>query len=295
MAKTAGQMEDETQTDELETQVADDETQADEQTAGEQMAANEEPGADDEVVVAIDGESPTPEEQAEHEQAPEWVRELRRKNREDSKKIRELEEQLRTAQAGKTETNPVDPGPKPKLEDHDYDAEKYEAALEEWYGRKRKADEAAAQVEREKQAQTEAWNAKMSGYGKAKSELKVKDFEDAEAAVLATLSQTQQGIVVQGAKNPALVVYALGKNPKKLQELAAIKDPVEYAFAVARLETQLKVTTRKAAPPPETPVKGSAPSSGAVDSHLERLRAEAAKTGDYSKVTAYRRTKRSAK
>ncbi|MCY1427445.1 hypothetical protein D9M71_432910 [compost metagenome] len=94
---------------------------------------------------------------------------------------------------------------------------------------------------------------------------------------------------MQGADNSALVVYALGKNAAKAKELAAIKDPVKFAFAIAKLETQLKVQAKKSAPAPERTVSGSAPKSGAVDSSLERLREEAAKTGDYSKVTQYRK------
>ena len=136
--------------------------------------------------------------------------------------------------------------------------------------------------------------AKLNSYSKAKTELKVKDFDDAEATVQETLNSTQQGIILQGAENPALLVYALGKNPKKAKELASITDPVKYAFAVAKLETQLKVTNRKAAPPPEKTVRGTGPVSGTVDSQLERLRADAEKTGDYSKVMAYKRQKRNA-
>ena len=105
---------------------------------------------------------------------------------------------------------------------------------------------------------------------------------------------TQQGIIVQGADNPALVVYALGKNPKKAKELASITDPVKFAIAVGKLETQLKVTNRKAPPPPEKTLQGTGPKSGAVDSTLERLRADAEKTGDYTKVLQYKRQKREA-
>jgi len=39
-------------------------------------------------------------------------------------------------------------------------------------------------------------------------------------------------------------------------------------------------------------LKGKAPKSGAVDSNLERLRAEAERTGDYTKVIAYKNQKR---
>ena len=95
-------------------------------------------------------------------------------------------------------------------------------------------------------------------------------------------------IVVQGAGNPALLIYAFGKNPKKEDELGSIKDPVKFAFAVAKLEKDLKVTQRKAAPPPEKVVQGNASVSGAVDSTLDRLRSEAEKSGDYTKVFKYK-------
>jgi len=87
------------------------------------------------------------------------------------------------------------------------------------------------------------------------------------------------------------LVYALGKNPTKAAALGAIKDPVEFAFAVARLEAQLKVSEKKPATPPETRVTGNGRVSGAVDATLERLRAEAERTGDYTKVSAYKRQK----
>lgn len=239
---------------------------------------------DDEVVVSIGEESPPP---AEEPRAPEWVRELRKQNREKERRIRELEAKLQiTAQ---TENKPVVLGAKPKLEDHDYDTDKFEAALSDWYERKRAADQDAEKARHAEQAQRDAWQARLDSYGKARAELKVRDFEDAESTVQELLDVTQQGIVVQGADNPALVIYALGKNPKKAKELADIKDPVKFAFTVAKLERELKVTNRKAAPPPERTVQGTGRVSGSVDSTLERLRTEAEKTGDMTKVMAYKR------
>jgi hypothetical protein len=243
----------------------------------------------DDVVVTIGEEAPPAEEET---PAPEWVRELRKNHRELVRENRELKEKLTTTSTA--ETKPAALGQKPKLEDHDYDTEKFEQELAKWYDRKRAHDDAVAQAEAAQKDQQKAWQAKLDNYGKAKAELKVKDMEDAEATATETLNVTQQGIILQGAENSALVIYALGKNPKKAKELAAITDPVKFAFAVAKLETQLKVTNRKAAPPPEKTVSGSAPKSGAVDSTLERLRAEAEKTGDFTKVTAYKRQKRQA-
>jgi len=241
---------------------------------------------EEEVVVSIGEEAPPPEE---HTQAPEWVRELRKTNRELQRQNRELQGKL---QAAPTETKPVVIGTKPKLEDHDYDADKYEEALTSWFDRKRQADESNARQEAEVVNQQKAWQSRLDGYGKAKAELRVKDFEDAEEAFQQVSSITQQGVVLQGADNPALVIYALGKNPKKAKELCDIKDPVKFAFAVAKLEKELKVTNRKQAPAPERVVTGTGRSSGAVDSTLERLREEAARTGNMTKVIAYKRQKK---
>ena len=257
-------------------------------SVADQAEPEDESEAEDEVIVSIGEEAPPPEEQ---QPAPAWVKELRRANREKERRIRELEAKLN---ASTTENKPVQVGPKPKLEDHDYDTDKFEAALESWYERKRKADEQVQQQKLAEKAQQDAWQARLDGYSKARAELRVKDFEDAESTAQEVLNVTQQGIVVQGADNPALVIYALGKNPKKAAEIAAIDDPVKFAFAVAKLEKELRVSNRRAAPPPERTITGNGRVSGAVDSTLERLRAEAEKTGDFTKVLQYRRQKKAA-
>jgi len=259
-----------------------------EETEVSQIVDNEEPEDTEEVVVSIGEEAPPPEE---HTPAPEWVKELRKTNRELQRQNRELQGRL---QAAPPETKPVVIGAKPKLEDHDYDADKYEEALTSWFERKRQAEEVNAKQEAEVMNQQKAWQAKLDGYGKAKAELRVKDYEDAEAVAQEVFSITQQGVLLQGADNPALVVYALGKNPAKAKELASITDPVKFAFAVAKLEKDLKVTNRRQAPAPERIVTGTGRSSGAVDSTLERLREDAARTGNMTKVIAYKAQKRSA-
>jgi desulfoferrodoxin (superoxide reductase-like protein) len=278
--------------------VIEDEGQSTEQTTdehksigdqGEDQTTEDGEGESDEVIVSIGEEAPPPEEQT---HAPEWVRELRKTNRELQRQNRELQGKLQST--AQTETKPVVLGKKPSLEEHDYDADKFEAALADWFDRKRQADEAAAKQEAEVMNQQKAWQAKLDGYGKAKAELRVKDFEDAEAVAQELFNITQQGVVLQGADNPALVIYALGKNPKKAKELSDIKDPVKFAFAVAKLEKELKVTNRKAAPPPERIVSGTGRVSGAVDSTLERLREEAARTGNMTKVVQYKAQKRAA-
>ena len=261
-------------------------------TKGETLEGGE-AGADaDEVVVTIGDTAPTQEEE-EIAKAPEWVRELRKTNREQARRIRELENSSKAKEEAAQSTQL---GPKPTMADPDidYDAAKFEVALNKWNDQKRKADQELTDRQAAEKKAQDAWQARLNEYGEAKGKLKVKDFAESEAVALEALNQVQQGIVVQGAENSALVIYALGKNPAKLKELSAITDPVKFAFAVARLEKDLKLTTRKAPPPPEKVVTGSAAKSGIIDSQLERLRAEAERTGDYTKVTAYRRQKRAA-
>lgn len=246
-------------------------------------------GEDDseEVVISIGEEAPPQEEEA---RAPEWVRELRRANREKERKIRELEAKLNAAP---TENKPVALAKKPTLEDCDYDSDEYETKLASWYEQKREYDAAQADAEAQRDAEAKAWQDKLDAYAKARASLKVRDYEDAEAFALETFNVTQQGIVLQGSDNPAMIIYALGKSTAKAKELASITDPVKFAFAVAKLETQLKVTNRKAAASPErTITSGGGRISGSVDSTLERLREEALKTGDLSKVMAYKRGKK---
>lgn len=262
---------------------AEDETNA--VSDGEEGESGDD--GDDDVVISIGEEAPPQEEEP---RAPEWVRELRKSNREKERKIRELEAKLN---ATAIETKPVALGKKPTLEDCDYDSDEFEAKLAEWYERKREYDAAEATAEAQRDAEAKAWQDKLDSYAKAKASLKVRDYEDAEAFALDTFNVTQQGIVLQGSDNPALIIYALGKNTKRAKELASINDPVKFAFAVAKLETQLKVTNRKAAASPErTITSGGGRISGSVDSTLERLREEALKTGDLSKVMAYKRGKK---
>lgn len=264
----------------VEGETTEDETSTEEETQEEQTT--------DEVVVTIGDQAPPQEDD---NKAPEWVRELRKTNRELVRQNRELQKQ---AAERATAAETVEVGPKPKLSDFDYDADKFEEALDAWKKKKQAADNKSAERQAAEKKQQEQWQAKLDDYGKQKTELKVKDFAEAEAEVFGSLNQTQQGIVVSGADNAALVFYALGRNPAKLKELSAITDPVKFAFAVAKLEKDLKVTTRKAPPPPEKTVTGSAPRKGAGDTTLERLRAEAEKSGDYSKVVAYKRQQRKA-
>lgn len=235
--------------------------------------------ADDELLVSFEGEgaAPSPSEQTESN----VLRELRARNRELT---RELEARNRPA--------PIEVGEKPTLEGFDYDADKYEAAYDAWVERKAQAQAQQAEANKSVQQQQEAWNKRVAEVGEQIASLKAKDFPQALEEVKSAFSEAQQVVIMRAPKNAANVIYALGKVPAKAAELAKISDPIELAAELARLEGKLTVTTRAKAPPPEQIVRGSAPLSPGVDKHEERLSADAARTGNYTKLFAYRQQKR---
>jgi len=239
----------------------------------------------DEPVTEVEDE----ETGAENQETPGWVKKVRKRDRKLEKENKRLKKQLEEMSKPTETIKPVELGDKPTLASCKYDDTKYETELISYYERKRKVDEQAAEKAKVVESQNKKWQVRQEKYVSLKEEHSFKDFEDAEELVSNTFSQTQQGIIVQGADDSALLVYALGKNPKKLEELSKITDPVDFAFKVAKLESQLKVSDRKA-PKPEKRVKtGKAGGiSGSSDKTLERLREEASRTNDYSKVTAYK-------
>jgi hypothetical protein len=251
-----------------------------------QAETPEAPEEPKETITVSIGDEPAPEPE-DSEPAPVWVKKVRQRNRELEKELRETRKKLETVSAPKE----PEVGVKPTLEAMDYDTDKYETALTSWYERKRKADERAAQARAEAEKAEKSWAEKLEAYQDAKASFKADDFDEAEASVLEVLDQTQQGIIVHGAADPTILIYALGKNEAKAKEIGAIKDPVKFAFAIAKLEAQLKVSTKKPAVQPEGRIQGNSRPSGTIDSTLERLREEANKTGDYSKVMAYKRSK----
>ena len=269
--------------EELDVAPVDLETE-DETNEGENQAAPDD--TDEELIVTIGEETPPQEEEIDDKRAPKWLREVRQQNRELKRENRELK-QL-TAQSKPREQEPQ-LGPKPTLEACDYDADLFERRLDAWKERKAVADRQAAEARETEAKRQEYFNGKFEAYSKRKAEVinKIPDFGDVEETVLHALDDTQRGVVLAHAKDPALLLYAIGKDEKRLQELAKLSDPVEFIFAVARMETQMRTQSRKPSSAPEKSVKGSASTTGS-DKRLDQLYDEAARTGDLNKVRAYK-------
>jgi len=246
---------------------------------------------DDEVVVTLEGEQ-QPADDEDHGKAPQWVKDLRKSNREKDRALREKDAEIARLKGGGTQQAAPTLGPKPTLSSCDFDEAAFEAQLEEWHATKRKIDDAAKAEQDARAAQQAAWEKKLKAHDEGRQALRVPDFDDAAANVEEAFSVVQRGILIDCAQNSAALQYALGKNPAKLKELAAIQNPAHFTWALAQLETKLKVEAKRTAPPAERVIRGSGSLAGTTDKVLEQLRAEADRTGDRTKVTKYLRDKK---
>lgn len=285
------ELDEEDNIDPIEDNQEDESQENSEETQDESSQSDDETSEDEEFVITVGDEEPEPSDEDDFsgKPAPTWVKELRKKEREARKRIKELEAQVQQA---KPTEKPIEVGPKPKLADFDYDEDQFESAVEQWHERKRQVEQQQAAKQAEEEKAQQAWQAKMQSYEERRQNVasKVRDFEEVEEAAKDKLTATQQGILIHAAENPELILYHLGKNPKKAQELSEITDPIQFAFAAAKLDSQMKIQTRKPSTQPERKPSGSAGLSGVVDQKLAQLEAKAAKTGDRTELIKYKKS-----
>lgn len=255
--------------DETEGQVPEVEAEEDEGQAGDEGL--EDPEAQE---FAFEGDEAAPASEGERETG--LVRDLRQKLRQTQKEL--------AAVRGGVAQQPVEVGPKPTFEGCEYDEEKFEAELLAW-------TERDAQVKRAEEAKQAEWQRELEQVEAQRRELKIPEatFVKARDEVREALTEVQQALLIKAVKNPAAMIAALGSSPSRLAAVAEIEDPVKLIAELVRMEGSIKMTARRKAPEPEGTVRGSAPLSRQSDKHLERLEAEADRTGDRTKVVQYKR------
>lgn len=285
------ELDEEDNIDPIEDNQEDESQENSEETQDEAKQSDDEMSEDEEFVITVGDEEPEPSDDDDFsgQPAPAWVKDLRKKEREARKRIKELEAQVQQA---KPADKPIEVGAKPKLADFDYDEDQFESAVEQWHERKRQVEQQQASKQAEEEQAQQAWQTKMQSYEERRQTVaaKVRDFEEVEEAAKDKLTPTQQGILIHAAENPELIMYHLGKHPNKAKELAEITDPIQFAFAAAKLDSQMKIQTRKPSTQPERKPSGSAGLSGAVDQKLAQLEAKAAKTGDRTELIKYKKS-----
>jgi hypothetical protein len=215
----------------------------------------------------------------------------------DSSLIRHLRAELKRARDEAKEAlqaapkpEKIEVGPEPTMADCDYDEDEFKKRWTQWNERKEAESSQQAQVTEAQRKQAEEWEAEKKRYSDGKGSLGFKDMGEAEETVIGALGENLFGALILATDAPAKVTYALAKHPEKLAHLASLKDnAVKFVAAVAKLEGQLKMVKKRKAPDPEKIERGSGSTVTGADKHLEKLEKEAERTGDRTKVIAYKK------
>lgn len=249
----------------------------------------------EEVVITIEGEEPEvdeaddPEVEAElGDRGKRALKAAREAAKEASRKLREAEARAAALEAAH---KPAEPEIKrPSLEECGFNEDVFAEKMTAYVAAQAKVKEQQAEEEARAKAAQDAYKAKLDRYNAERGKVGVDD--DVQARVVAALSPPQQTALMDAGRDPAKLVAALAKTPKVLAELAGIKEIHKFTYRLAEIEGKIQMTT-KAPPPPETKLRGGTGTASVLTvADLEKMRAKAEETGDYSD---YFRAKASAK
>jgi len=244
--------------------------------AGEEQQVAAPEGDDDDVVIELEGDEP-------EDETP-LVKRLRAELRDRERKLAE----------NRPQEQEIVVGEKPTLENCEYDEERFDVAYQEWLDRKAAADRQQQSRQTVEQLRAAEYRDLEIRYRASAAKLPVRQevFDEADAAVRQALPEAIQVAIAKYMDDPAKVVLALGKHPARLAAIADEPDPVKQLFMIRDLQGAIKVTRRSApAPEADTIQRGSASMSASSDKHLAKLEQEAARTGDRSKLIAYKAEK----
>lgn len=240
----------------------------------------EAPEGDEELNIELDGE---PEEE------PPLVKKLRAEIRDRDRRLSE--------RASPPEQEIV-VGDYPTLEACEYDEDKHREAVLAWNDRSRAADAQKTRRDQAERTQADEGRDLEVKYRASAAKLPVapERFQEADTAVRAALSTPIQAALAKYTADPAKVVLALHKYPARLAAITDEPDPILQLFMIRDIEKELKVTTRKPAPAPESETiqRGTASLSATADKQLAALEREASRTGDRSALIAYKASKKKA-
>lgn len=194
--------------------------------------------------------------------APQWIKDLRKANREKDKELRDMRRQLEQLQSRPAEQQPQQQAdvipPKPTLESCEYDETAFEQAMTDWHEKKSRAEQQKQQQERQQQEYQQKFLQRVEAHKQRAAKLPVKDYQEMESIVLSELKPIQQEIIIHAAdEGSELIAYALGKNPQLRQRVAAETDPIRAAFLLGQISKEVHLAPKpKKAIKPEPEVRG---------------------------------------
>lgn len=193
--------------------------------------------------------------------APQWVKDLRKNNREKDKELRELRRELeqvksKPAEVQQPQTDVVPP--KPTMESCDYDEEAFEKAVTDWHESKSRVEQQNQQRQRQQQEYQQNFQKRVDAHKERAAKLPVKDYQEMEEIARRDLTDIQKEILIYAAdEGSELIAYALGKNQQLRQRVAAETDPIRAAFLLGQISKQVSLAPKaKKAIKPEPEVRG---------------------------------------
>jgi hypothetical protein len=193
---------------------------------------------------------------------------------------RQLREELERARSTQAVIEQP-PETKPRMDDADvdYDADKYEAKMTKWLSAKQQREQEQQNEQRQFQQSIQAKRAEFESVQKTHG----AELQAAQELVEAYLSHDMQNLAIKISNTPGKLVLKLGADPDALENLAKIRDPLQFAYTLGQLENQMKPTqTTKAKPAPEViPSRGAATApSGNFDKAMKNAEA----SGNYDEA-----------
>ena len=219
---------------------------------------------------AAETEAQEPDAEAEPAKKPkttaaERIAQITAKRREAEREAQTLQDQNKRLQErlAKYETT------EPKLEDFEYDENRYQAALNAHHQRQLRREELAEDADFAKQrmdnASQQATQAKQEAFQIRAAEFAqtAPDFQQVVGSAQIPISEEVGAQLMDSDQGPQIAYY-LAKNPGEAANIAQLTDLIQAAREIGRLEARLSQPLPKRTTQAPPPVKAVAGNTGAV-------------------------------
>lgn len=178
--------------------------------------------------------------------APNWAKQLRQRQKELARENRQLKTQQQQAAQYEPE---VFNEPFPEIEDPDveFDPAKLKAKVLNWTDKKAKFETSQSSKKAEFEQMQTRYSERLTDYQSKKVTLQKQftDYDKAEAAVINEVPQTVQNAILLYADDPSLIVLAAGRNKEVRDKLTKLQnDPVALGVEIGRLSKMVKVSSK---------------------------------------------------
>lgn len=217
-----------------------------------EQAEEAESAESEELELVIDNAEASPASDVEQDDieipddAPNWAKQLRQRQKELARENRQLKTQQQQAAQYEPE---VFNDQFPELEDPDveFDPAKLKAKVLNWTEKKAKFETSQSSKKAEFEQMQTRYSERLTDYQSKKVTLQKQfnDYDKAEAAVISEVPRDVQNAILLYAEDPSLIVLAAGRNKEVRDKLTKLQnDPVALGVEIGRLSKMVKVSSK---------------------------------------------------